>query len=99
MLIKLIIFTNKFFITSASTRLAANSDNVAKVKTIIMHEEYSPANTYANDIALLELSGTMAFNYKTIAPINLPEEFFETAQTPEGEPGVLAGWGLNAVSC
>ncbi|XP_054729908.1 trypsin-like [Anastrepha obliqua] len=79
----------------ASTEISASSANVAKVKRIIMHEGYSPNDAYANDIALLELSGQLVFNYKTLAPVTLPEQDFEIAQVAEGEPGILAGWGLN----
>ncbi|XP_061394696.1 trypsin-1 [Musca vetustissima] len=80
----------------ATTTISSMGDNVVPVKRIIMHEDYNPANSYANDIALLELYGTLVFNYKTLAPVNLPEPYFEIDQQPEGVPGVLAGWGLNA---
>uniref|UniRef100_A0A1I8ND40 Peptidase S1 domain-containing protein n=1 Tax=Musca domestica TaxID=7370 RepID=A0A1I8ND40_MUSDO len=79
----------------ATTTISAKGDNVIPVKRIIMHEGYNPSNSYANDIALLELYGTLVFNYKTLAPVNLPDPYFEIPQLPEGVPGVLAGWGLN----
>ncbi|XP_073820414.1 chymotrypsin-1-like [Musca autumnalis] len=79
----------------ASTFISSNGDNVIPVKRIIMHEGYDPSNSYANDIALLELHGAFVFNYKTLAPVNLPEPYFEIPQQLEGVPGVLAGWGLN----
>lgn len=82
----------------ATTTISAKGENVVKVKRIIMHEDYAPSRSYANDIALLELEGTLIYNYKTIAPVQLPEPYFEVPQTSEGAPGVLAGWGLNAVS-
>ena len=82
----------------ATTTISPNGENVVKVKRIIMHEDYAPSRAYANDIALLELEGSLVYNYKTIAPVTLPEPYFEIPQTPEGVPGILAGWGLNAVS-
>ncbi|XP_065354167.1 CUB and peptidase domain-containing protein 2-like [Calliphora vicina] len=80
----------------ASTLISANDTNVVNVTRIIMHEGYAPAKSYANDIALLELKQSLVYNYKTIAPVTLPDSFFEVPQTKEGAPGVLAGWGLNA---
>ena len=89
---------NQLSIQYATTTISANGANVVKVKRIIMHEDYAPARAYANDIALLELEGSLIYNYKTIAPVTLPEPYYEIPQIPEGIPGVLAGWGLNAVS-
>ncbi|XP_013097364.1 chymotrypsin-2 [Stomoxys calcitrans] len=80
----------------ATTTISANGANVIAVKRIIMHEGYNPSKSYANDIALLELQGQLIYNYKTIAPVTLPESYFETDQVSAGSPGVLAGWGLNA---
>lgn len=82
----------------ATTTISANGKNVVGVKQIIMHEDYAPSRSFANDIALLELEGSLIFNYKTLAPVTLPDPYFEIPQTNEGAPGVLAGWGLNAVS-
>ncbi|TMW54320.1 hypothetical protein DOY81_000593 [Sarcophaga bullata] len=87
---------NQLSIQYATTTISPTGVNVIKVKRIIMHEDYAPARSYANDIALLELDGSLIYNYKTIAPVTLPEPYFEIPQTPEGVPGVLAGWGLNA---
>ncbi|XP_013097363.2 trypsin 3A1 [Stomoxys calcitrans] len=80
----------------ATTKISANGANVIGVKRIIMHEKYNPSDSYANDIALLELTGSLVYNYKTIAPVTLPDPYYEIDQVPEGVPGVLAGWGLNS---
>lgn len=80
----------------ASTVINSKSSNVAKVKRIIWHENYSNA-FITDDIALLELFGQLVFNFKTIAPVTLPAQNYEIPQIAEGVPGVLAGWGLNAV--
>ncbi|XP_065354166.1 mite allergen Der p 3-like [Calliphora vicina] len=80
----------------ATTKISANGENVVAVKRIIMHEDYAPSRSYANDIALLELEGSFVYNYKTLAPVTLPDPYFEVPQTQQGAPGVLAGWGLNA---
>ncbi|XP_067625037.1 transmembrane protease serine 9-like [Eurosta solidaginis] len=77
----------------ASTEVSAKSDNVLKVKRYTMHEDYRPNDAHANDIALIELYGQLVYNYKTIAPVTLPEPNFEIPQVTEGVPGVLAGWG------
>lgn len=82
----------------ATTTISAGGSNVVGVKRIVMHEDYAPARNYANDIALLELEGQLVYNYKTLAPVTLPEPYFDIAQTDEGAPGILVGWGLNAVS-
>lgn len=82
----------------ATTTISSNGPNVVGVKRIIMHEGYKPSASYANDIALLELQGSLIYNYKTIAPVTLPDPYFEIPQVDEGAPGILAGWGLNAVS-
>ncbi|CAD6992479.1 chymotrypsin-1-like [Ceratitis capitata] len=87
--------TSRISLQYASTETDPNSTNVAKVKRIIIHEYYRPADSYANDIALLELFGQLVYNYKTIAPVTLPEPNFEIPQVSEGAPGVLAGWGRN----
>ncbi|XP_013097368.2 chymotrypsin-2-like [Stomoxys calcitrans] len=79
-----------------STMISVNSTNVVGVKRIIMHENYNPAKSFANDIALLELTGSLIYNYKTMAPVTLPDPYYEIDQVPEGAPGVLAGWGLNS---
>ncbi|XP_018797288.1 PREDICTED: chymotrypsin-2-like [Bactrocera latifrons] len=86
---------SRISIQYASTVIAATSSNVAKVKRIIVHEDYSPEDAYANDIALLKLFGQLVYNYKTIAPVTLPEPYFEIPQVQAGAPGVLAGWGRN----
>lgn len=82
----------------ATTQISANGPNVIGIKRIVMHENYAPAQNYANDIALLELEGQLIYNYKTLAPVQLPEPYFEIPQVAEGAPGILAGWGLNMVS-
>ncbi|XP_075145431.1 chymotrypsin-2-like [Haematobia irritans] len=80
----------------ASTHISPASENVVQVKRIVMHEDYRPSDSYANDIALLELKGSLIYNYKTIAPVTLPDRYFEIDQVPEGAPGILAGWGVNS---
>ncbi|XP_036324593.1 chymotrypsin-2-like [Rhagoletis pomonella] len=85
---------SRISIQFASTVLDAKSTNVAKVKRIVVHENYS-SWYIINDIALLELNGQLVYNYKTIAPVTLPAQGFEIPQVPEGVPGVLAGWGRN----
>ncbi|XP_037952058.1 chymotrypsin-2-like [Teleopsis dalmanni] len=78
------------------TDINKSGPNIASVKRIIVHSGYNPAANYAHDIALLELYGELSFNYRTLAPVTLPEAGFEIPQVPEGAPGVLTGWGLNA---
>ncbi|XP_036322969.1 mite allergen Der p 3-like [Rhagoletis pomonella] len=87
---------SRISIQFASSVISATSTNVAKVKRIIVHEDYRPADAYANDIALLKLFGQLVFNGKTIAAVTLPEQGFEIPQVAEGAPGILVGWGLNA---
>ncbi|CAD6992477.1 unnamed protein product [Ceratitis capitata] len=79
----------------ATTVIGAQGSNVAKVKRIIVHQNYSNVEI-TDDIALLELAGQLVFNYKTIGPVTLPAQNFEIPQVDEGVPGVLVGWGLNA---
>uniref|UniRef100_A0A1A9VVF8 Peptidase S1 domain-containing protein n=1 Tax=Glossina austeni TaxID=7395 RepID=A0A1A9VVF8_GLOAU len=69
--------------------------NVVPVKRIILHEKYNVQPEFANDIALLELKGQLVFNYKTLAPVSLPDPYYEIPQIPEGVQGVLVGWGKN----
>uniref|UniRef100_A0A1A9WVH8 Peptidase S1 domain-containing protein n=1 Tax=Glossina brevipalpis TaxID=37001 RepID=A0A1A9WVH8_9MUSC len=69
--------------------------NVVPIKNIIMHEKYNVQPEYANDIALLELHEDLVFNYKTLAPVTLPEPYYEIPQVAEGVKGVLVGWGKN----
>ncbi|XP_067644505.1 trypsin-1-like [Eurosta solidaginis] len=78
----------------ASTKLDIQSSNLVTVKRFILHEDYDD-DEVSNDIALLELYGKLVYNYKTIAPVTLPEQNFEIPQVPEGVPGSLAGWGVN----
>ena len=80
----------------ASTVIRARAANVASVKRVIWHENYS-SYYLTDDVALLELFGQLVFNYNTIAPVTLPAQNYEIPQIAEGVPGVLAGWGLNAV--
>lgn len=80
-----------------TTRINAYGDNIANVKRIIVHEGYS-ATKYENDIALLELENPLVYDYKTVAPVALPDSYFEVPQTTKGAEGVLTGWGLDAVS-
>lgn len=75
-----------------------NGTNIASIKRIIMHENFNLLKLLANDIALLELHSQLIYNYKTIAPVTLPEPNFEVPQTQAGAPGVLIGWGINQVS-
>ncbi|XP_013097367.2 mite allergen Der p 3 [Stomoxys calcitrans] len=80
----------------ASTNVNVNGTNVVGIKRFIIHEDYNESQSYANDIALLELYGRLIYNYKTLAPVTLPESYFEIDQVAAGSPGVLAGWGFNA---
>ncbi|XP_065354168.1 mite allergen Der p 3-like [Calliphora vicina] len=87
---------NQINVQYGTTRINALGPNVVGVKRIVMHEGYAPAKSYANDIALLELERSLVYNYKTIAPVTLPDSFFEVSQTKQGAPGILAGWGYDA---
>ncbi|KAH8358607.1 hypothetical protein KR093_001236, partial [Drosophila rubida] len=78
------------------TNITAKGSNVVAVARIIQHELYSPSNNYANDVALIQVAEPFEFDYKTVAPVQLPEQNFATPQTKEGGTGELIGWGLNA---
>ncbi|XP_034116861.1 chymotrypsin-2 [Drosophila nasuta] len=78
------------------TNIAAKGPNVVAVKRIIQHELYSPSDNYANDIALIQVAEPFEFDYKTVAPVQLPTLNFATPQVEEGAAGELIGWGLNA---
>jgi len=67
-----------------------NNNNVIQVTAIYKHESYSPANNYANDIAVLKLASAIQFGQnaqKTVLPA-------QGESPPGGQWGVLAGWGL-----
>lgn len=92
-------FAINLHINYAMTKIDSTSSlNVVNVKRIIVHENYSPSDNFANDIALLELFSVLLYNYETIAPISLPSRSFEIDQVDLGAPGVLIGWGTNGVS-
>ncbi|XP_034486952.1 chymotrypsin-2-like [Drosophila innubila] len=78
------------------TDISAKGPNVVGVKRIIQHEAYNPYNNYANDIALIQVAVPFEFDYKTVAPVQLPALNFATPQLAEGGAGELIGWGLNA---
>ncbi|KAH8417067.1 hypothetical protein KR222_002565, partial [Zaprionus bogoriensis] len=78
------------------TNISASGPNVVAVERIIQHELYNPYNNYANDISLLQVATPFEFDYKTVAPVQLPKLNFATPQLDEGGSGVLIGWGLNA---
>ncbi|XP_034486951.1 chymotrypsin-2-like [Drosophila innubila] len=81
------------------TDISAKGPNVVAVKRIILHEAYNPynpASNHANDISLLQVAVPFEFDYKTVAPVQLPALNFETPQLEEGGAGELIGWGLNA---
>ena len=59
-----------------------------KVKSYIIHSGY---NSYANDIALIFLDGSLAYN-NYVAPINIPKSSFS------GSSAIVAGWGLTEPS-
>ncbi|XP_055903826.1 chymotrypsin-2-like [Eupeodes corollae] len=73
------------------TVISSSGPNVATVKKIIVHENYSPINNYADDIALLQLEGRLSINDKTIGQLKLPKQGFEV---PADDMGTLIGWGL-----
>lgn len=79
------------------TNIGASGPNVVAVKRIIQHELYNPSNHYANDISLLQVAEPFKFDYKTVAPVQLPALNFATPQLESGGEGTLVGWGLNAV--
>ncbi|EDW66510.1 chymotrypsin-2 [Drosophila virilis] len=78
------------------TNIGASGPNVVAVKRIIQHELYNPSNHYANDISLLQVAEPFKFDYKTVAPVQLPALNFATPQSESGGEGTLVGWGLNA---
>jgi len=90
----------QLFVQYGVTDISAKGPNVVAVKRIIQHKLYNPYNplsNHANDIALVEVAVPFQFDYKTVAPVELPEMNFETPQLDEGGAGELIGWGLNAV--
>ena len=58
------------------------------VARIFQHERYSPSPPFFNDISVMELSRSVAFN-SFVRPICLPTRSFVV----EGKPVVAAGWG------
>ena len=58
-----------------------------RVKSYIIHSGYNSNNLYANDIALIFLDGSLAYN-NYVAPINTPKSSFS------GSSAIVAGWGL-----
>ncbi|XP_017020396.1 chymotrypsin-2-like [Drosophila kikkawai] len=87
---------NQLTVQYGVTTISAQGPNVVRVKKIIQHEDYSPENSYANDISLLMLEEPFEFDGVTVAPVKLPQLAYATPQTEEGSEGVLIGWGLNA---
>lgn len=79
------------------TKIGATGPNVVAVKRIIQHELYNPSKNYANDISLLQVAEPFKFDYKTVAPVQLPALNFATPQVDNGGDGTLIGWGLNEV--
>lgn len=88
---------DQFSVQFGVTDISAKGPNVVAVQRIIQHELYNPSNSYANDIALLMVAKPFEFDYKTVAPVQLPVLNFATPQVEEGGLGELIGWGLNAV--
>lgn len=72
--------------------LDAIRENVAFVTKVIPHENYSPANQYENDIALLKLFQPLTFDEFT-NQVKLPQQ---GQDTPGDSAATLIGWGRNA---
>lgn len=70
-----------------------DNSNVVGVEAVFPHAQYSAANHYINDIALIKVASPIEnelFDYR----VKLPSKF---AFFSTGTPAVLAGWGHNAV--
>nr|XP_014095848.1 anionic trypsin-1-like isoform X2 [Bactrocera oleae] len=80
----------------AAKVISRYSGNFAPVERIIVHENYTPGGSYANDIALVKLYNGLVYDYVKVASVALPDPYFEVPQTEIGAAGVLLGWGLNA---
>lgn len=62
---------------------------------ITVHEGFSPANSYANDVALIEINTPFEFG-KLVQPVPLPELHTKIATN---STAVVSGWGrLGGVS-
>ncbi|KAF2882713.1 hypothetical protein ILUMI_23446 [Ignelater luminosus] len=68
----------------------SSRDNIVQVKSIKVHEKFSPGQNNANDVAILTLESPIIFG-DNVHPVTLPQQ---GATPPGGETGVLAGWGL-----
>uniref|UniRef100_A0A0A1WVC7 Trypsin-1 n=1 Tax=Zeugodacus cucurbitae TaxID=28588 RepID=A0A0A1WVC7_ZEUCU len=87
---------NEISIQFAATVINRRIGNFTQVERLIVHEDYRPGGSYVNDIALIKLHNGLVYDYVHVAPVALPDPYFEVPQTESVTPGVLLGWGLNA---
>nr|XP_029722513.1 transmembrane protease serine 9-like [Aedes albopictus] len=69
----------------------AADSSVFDIDRVIIHPEYTPSNSYKNDIAVFKLKRPLEFS-QSVQPVQLPSPCFEV---PESNPEVsLLGWGV-----
>lgn len=90
------LIPSDFTVYYGITDLAEPDHDIALVKKIMVHEEYSPDDSYANDIALLKLHNILPCNSKSVSPVLLPSKGFEVPINKM--EAILIGWGLNQVN-
>ncbi|XP_055534239.1 trypsin II-P29-like [Wyeomyia smithii] len=67
-------------------------ESVFRIELVIPHPDYTPSNSYVNDIALCKLASPLEFS-ESVQPVTLPKPCYEV---DESDPKVtLIGWGLN----